>query len=146
MNLGKDIKITTCLDYTNLSTTPREGATVDMLGYDGIMAIMTCAAIAGSSVGDIHFETATDSGFSGGTDLKGTALVTADNDDNQIFVIEVYKPLERWIRAVVTKDASNTIAESVIYIQYKGIKRPEVNTVTDLVTYELTISPARGTK
>lgn len=146
MNLGKDIKITTCLAYTALSTTPRNGATVDMLGYDGIMAIMTCAGIHNTHVGDIHFETATDSGFSGGTDLEGTAIVTDGTDDDQIFVADLYKPLERYVRAVVVKDATNTAAESVIYIQYKGVKRPEVNTVTDLVTYELNVSPARGTK
>ena len=145
MNLGKDVKITTCLDYAS-STAVRSGDTLDMQGYDGVMAIMHCATIAGSAVGDLHFETATDSGFSGGTDLLGTAIVTADDDDNEIFVADLYKPLERYVRAVVTKDTSNAAAESVLYIQYKGVKRPEVNTVTDLVTYELNISPARGTK
>ncbi len=145
MNLGKNVKITTCLDYAS-GTAVRSGATADMEGYDGIMAVMHCAAIAGSAVGDIHFETATDSGFSGGTDLLGTAIAVADDDDNQIFVAELNKPLERYVRAVVTKDTTNAQAESVLYIQYKGIKRPEVNSVDDLVTYELNVSPARGTK
>ncbi len=145
MNLGKNIKITTCLDYAD-GTAVRNGAEVDMQGYDGLIAIMHCATINNSAVGDIHFETATVTGFSGGTDLLGTALVTAGDDDNQIFAIEIYKPLERFIRAVVTKDTSNTCAECVHYIQYKGVKRPEVNTVADLVTYELNVSPARGTK
>lgn len=145
MNLGKNIKITTCLDYAN-GTAVRSGATVDMQGYDGLIAIMHCATIAGSSVGDLHFETSTASNFSGGTDLAGTAIAMGDGDSDQIFVAEVYKPLERYVRAVVTKDTSNAQAESVHYVQYKGNKRPEVNTVTDLVTYELNISPARGTK
>lgn len=145
MNMSKNAKIKTCLDYAS-GTAVRNGATLDMLGYDGVMAIMHCATIAGSAVGDIHFETATDSGFSGGTDLLGTAIAVADDDDNEIFVADLYKPLERYIRAVVTKDTSNAQAESVLYIQYKGVKRPEVNTVTDLVTAELNISPARGTK
>ncbi len=145
MNLGKDVKITKCLAYAS-GTAARDGATLDMLGYDGVLAVMTCATIAAGAVGDLHFETATDSGFSGGTDLAGTAIVTANDDDDQIFVADLYKPLERYIRAVVTKDTSNAAAESVTYIQYKGVKRPEVNSVTDLVTYELNISPARGTK
>ncbi len=145
MNLGKNVKITKCLAYAS-GTAVRSGATLDMLGYDGVLAVMTCATIAAGAVGDIHFETATDSGFSGGTDLTGTAIVTANDDDDEIFVADLYKPLERYIRAVVTKDTSNAAAESVAYIQYKGMKRPEVNTVTDLVTYELNVSPARGTK
>ncbi len=145
MNLGKNIKITTCLDYAS-GTAVRNGDEVDMKGYDGLIAIMHCATIAGSAVGDLHFETATVTGFSGGTDLLGTALAVADDDDNQIFAIEVYKPLERFLRAVVTKDTTNAQAESVLYIQYEGVKRPEVNTVADLVTHELNVSPARGTK
>ncbi len=145
MNLGKDVKITKCLAYVS-GTAARDGATLDMLGYDGVLAIMTCAAIAGSAAGDIHFETATDSGFSGGTDLLGTKIAVADDDDDEIFVAELNKPLERYVRAVVTKNAAQAQAESVLYIQYKGVKRPEINTVADLVTYELNISPARGTK
>ncbi len=145
MNWIKNTKLVKCLDYAS-GTAARNGATLDMLGYDGVVAVMITAAIAGSSVGDIHFETSTDSGMSGGTDLLGTAIATADNDDNQIFAVDLYKPLERYVRAVVTKDTTNAHAETVIYIQYKGIKRPEINNVDDLVTSELHVSPARGTK
>ncbi len=145
MNLGKDVLISKCLTY-GTGTAVRNGAEVDMLGYDGVLAIMSTGGMHNSAVGDIHFETATVTGFSGGTDLLGTALVTAGNDDDQVFVIDLYKPLERFIRAVVTKDTTNSAEESVVYVQYKGAKRPEVNNVTDEVTYELKISPARGSK
>ena len=145
MNLGNEVKISACLAYAS-GTAAREGATLDMLGYDGVLAIMTCATLAASSVGDIHFETSTDSGFSGGTDLTGTAIATANDDDDEIFVVDLYKPLERYVRAVVTKDTSNAMAESVTYIQYKSDKKPVTNTVTDTLTYELHVSPARGTK
>lgn len=145
MNLGKNCYFTTCLAYAS-GTAVRNGAEVDMLGYDGLMAVMMTGTIASSAVGDLHFETATVTGFSGGTDLAGTAIATDADSDDEIFVAEVYKPLERYIRAVVTKDTSNAAAESVIYIQYKGIKRPPDNIVTDVCTHELNISPARGTK
>lgn len=144
MNLIKDIKITKCLDYTNASAV-REGATLDMLGYDGVIALMVTGDINASSSGDIHFETSTASNFDGGADLLGTKIEVLNDDDNQVFAIDLYKPLEQYVRAVVTKDTSNNQAETVTYIQYKGIKRPEDNNVT-LVTSELHVSPARGTK
>lgn len=145
MNFLKNFKITACATYVS-GTAVVEGATLDMLGYDGVIAIMTTAAIAGSAAGDMHFETSTASNFSGGTDLTGTKIAVADNDDDQIFAVEINKPLERYLRAVVTKDETNAAAESVLYIQYKGLKRPVINNVTDLVTAELHVSPARGTK
>lgn len=143
MNLITDIKITKCLDYTNASAV-REGATLDMLGYDGVIALMVTGDINASASGDIHFETST-SDWSGSQDLAGTKIEVLNDDDNQVFAIDLYKPLEQYVRAVVTKDTSNNQAETVTYIQYKGIKRPEDNNVT-LVTSELHVSPARGTK
>ena len=145
MNLGSNVYFTTCLAYAS-GTAARNGAELDMQGYDGVMAIMMVAAAGASNTGDLHFETATVTGFSGGTDLLGTAIVTDGDSDDEIFVVEIYKPLERYLRAVVTKDTTNTIAESVIYLQYKGAKRPTDNIVTDVCTHELHVSPARGTK
>ena len=145
MNLGKNIKITKCLDYDTGSAV-REGATLDMQGFDGVLAIMHCADIHNSAVGDLHFETATQANFSSGQDLANTAIAVAGTDDDDLFVIDLYRPQERWIRAVVTKDTSNTAAESVVYVQYTGRKGPIDNTEAGEVTYELNISPDRGTK
>jgi len=77
-------------------------------------------------------------------DLTGTAIATADDDDDEIFVSDLYRPLERFVRIVVTKDASNAAAESAIYIQYKGKKLPVEDMGAD--EYELHVSPAEGTK
>ena len=145
MGLLNNSKITECLAYAS-GTAVRSGATLDMLGYDGVLIIMKTATIAASAVGDLHAETSTDSGFSGGTDLIGTAIVTANDDDDQLFVLDIYKPLERYIRGVVTKDTSNAMAETVNYIQYNIRKGPVDNEVDDTITSEFHVSPARGTK
>lgn len=145
MNLGKNVYFTTCLAYAT-GAAVREGATLDMSGYDGVLAVMSVATAASSQTGDIHFQTSTASNFSGEANVKGTAIVTDENSDDEIFVIDLYKPLERYVRAVVTKDTTNSIAESVLYIQYKGAKAPPDNIVSDVCTYELHVSPVRGTK
>lgn len=143
MNLSKHIKISDCLDYAS-GTATRNGATLDMSGWDGVLVVCKHATIAGSAAGDIHMEQGADSGLSDAADLAGTAIAIADDDDDQTFVIDLYKPTERYVRAVVTKNAANAQAESVLYIQYRGRKLP----VTDMgaEAYELHVSPAEGTK
>ena len=145
MNLIKNTKITTALDYAS-GTASRNGAILDMQGFEGVLMIVKFATIATSAVGDIHAEQ--DSASGGGTmaDLTGTAIAVADNDDHQIFIIDLYRPQERYVRAVVTKDASNAMAEEAIYLQYGAKELPIDNNVTDLVTYELHVSPDEGSK
>jgi len=143
MNLSKHVKITSALDYAS-GTATRNGAELDMSGWDGVLAIVKHATIATSAVGDIHWEQDIATGMASAADLTGTAIAIADDDDDQVFVSDLYRPLERYVRVVVTKDASNAQAESAIYIQYTGHKLPVSNMGAD--EYELHVSPAEGTK
>jgi len=143
MNLSRHIKVTQALAYAS-GTAARNGAEVDMQGWDGVIAIVTMATIASSAVGDIHWEQDTATGMGSAQDLTGTAIATDEESDDEIFVSDLYRPLERFVRIVVTKDASNAAAESAIYIQYKGKKLPVEDMGAD--EYELHVSPAEGTK
>ena len=143
MNLSKHVKLTVALPYAS-GTAVREGAILDMSGWDGVLAICVHATIAASAVGDLHMEQDTDPLMGTEADLLGTAIAIATDDDNQVFIIDLYKPLERYVRAVVTKDTSNAQAETVIYIQYRGQKLPVADMGAD--EYELHVSPAEGTK
>lgn len=145
MEILKDMKVTTALDYAS-GTATRNGAILDMSGFEGVIAIVKCATIAGSAVGDIHWEQDTDS--AGGTmaDLTGTAIAIADNDDDQIFISDLNKPLERYVRIVVTKNGAQAQAEDAIYIQYGPAAKPQVSAAADEVTIETHLSPVEGTK
>ena len=143
MNLGKNVKIVNALDYVS-GTSSRNGAEVDMQDWDGILAIVKMATIAGSAAGDIHWEQDTATGMASAADLEGTAIAIADDDDDQIFVSELYKPQERFVRIVVTKDSSHAQAESAVYILYQGRKVPVSDMGAD--EYELHVSPDEGTK
>ena len=143
MNLSRHIKVTQALAYAS-GTAVRNGAEVDMQGWDGVIAIVTMATIASSAVGDIHWEQDTATGMGSAADLTGTAIATDEESDDEIFVSDLYRPLERFVRIVVTKDTSNAAAESAIYIQYKGKKLPVEDMGAD--EYELHASPAEGTK
>jgi hypothetical protein len=142
MNLSKEVKITTALDYAS-GTADREGAILDMQGFEGVLMIVKFAAIHNSATLSIKAQQDTDP--AGGTmaDLLGTAQVVAGDDDNEIYYIDVYKPTERYVRLYVDKDTSNAVAESAIYLQYGPRKLPTTHATG--VTGELHASPAEGT-
>ncbi len=144
MNLGKNVKITSALDYTDASA-DRNGTILDMQGYDGVVAIVKTAVIAAGAVTSYKWQSGAQSNMGDAADLAGTGLSVADDDDNQVFVLELHKPAERYVRLVADKDAANNVAESAVYIQYSGSKFPIDNNVANAVTYELNISPAEGT-
>jgi hypothetical protein len=77
-------------------------------------------------------------------DLAGTSVAIADDDDGKIKYIDVYQPRERYVSAVVDKDATNACAETVTYVQYRGKILPTAAHGTG-VAGEAHLSPAEGT-
>ena len=144
MNLSENVKVTTALDYASGSA-DRNGATLDMQGYEGVLMIVKLAAVATGAVTSIKAQQDSASGMGTAADLAGTAQTIADDDDNQVFIIDLYQPQERYVRLVVDKDGTNAVAESAIYVQYGPRSLPVSNNVTDAVTTEKHISPAEGT-
>jgi len=142
--LINNVKISTALDYAS-GTATRNGVILDMQDYDGVLMIVKFASIASGATTSIKAQQGAASDMSDAADLSGTSISVADDDDNQIFVIDLYKPRERYVRLVVAKDSSNATAESAIYIQYSGRKMPIDNNVTNAVTYELYVAPLEGT-
>ena len=142
MDFQNNTKVSVGLAYA-AGTASRNGAIIDMAGFEGVMAIIVLATQASSAVGDFHWEQ--DTAAAGGTmaDLTGTAMVTGADDDDEVWISDLYRPLERYVRGVMTKDASHSQAETVVYIQYGGHKGP-ITTGAD--ESERHISPAEGTK
>lgn len=143
-NLGKVVKISPALDYAS-GTADVAGEIIDMQGYDGVMCVVHAATIAAGAVTSIKWQQDTDS--AGGTmaDLEGTGMSIAADDDDQLFISDLYRPQERYVRIYLDKDASNAFAGSAVYYRYRAATQPVTNSVTDTSTYELNISPDEGT-
>lgn len=144
MNLGKNTIVRSGLDYASGSA-DRNGAEFDMQGFEGVLMIFKFAAIAAGAVTSIKAQQDTVTGMGSAADIEGTAQAVAADDDDQIFVIDLYRPRERFVRGVVDKDASNATAEVLVYVGYGARKMPTSMALTDEVSYELHVSPAEGT-
>jgi len=140
--LSENVKITTALDYAS-GTAVRNGAALDMQGWDGVLMVVKLATIAAGGTNSIKAQQGAASNLSDAADLLGTGQDIADDDDDEVYYIDVYQPRERYVRLVFTKDTSNACAESALYIQYKGKDLPA--TQPSGVTGETHVSPAEGT-
>ena len=121
------------------------GTTLDMQGWEGVMMIVYMGAITGSAVTSINAASGAASNMSDAADLEGTGITIADDDDEQIFVIDLYRPLERYVRLEVARATQNAAVAGAVYVQYNTKKAPVTQNVTDAVTYEFHASPAEGT-
>lgn len=144
MNLSTSTVIRTALDHAEGSA-DRNGEVFDTKGFEGVMMVVKLGDIAGSAVTSIKAQQGAASNLSDAADLEGTGITVADDDDNQVFIIDLYRPRERYVRVVVDKDASHNTEEMAFYIGYGSRKEPTVMTLANEVTYEKHVSPAEGT-
>jgi hypothetical protein len=80
------------------------GTIVDLQGWSGVVFILALGAVDGTQ--DMKAQSDDAVGFGSPTDITGAAItqVTATGDD-KIYVLDVPRPAERFVRCVVTNGA-----------------------------------------
>ena len=144
MNLTKNAKVSQVITPTAgaAGTDDINGTTLDMSGFEGVTFIVTMGAITSGAVTSAKVQQDSDSAMGTAADLLGTGLTIADTDDEDVFVLDVYKPAERYVRLVIDRGTQNAVV-SAVAIQYGAHKTP-VSHGTG-VTAELNVSPIEGT-
>jgi hypothetical protein len=140
--LSQHIKISVGLAY-GTGNADREGGVIDMAGWDGLLVIAQFGAVATGGVNSIKMQQGTNGTVTDAADLAATKVAVADDDDSKIKYIDIYQPRERYLRAVVDKDATNACAETVTYIQYRSRELPATHGTG--VAGEAHLAPAEGT-
>jgi len=114
-----------------------------MRGYEGVLFMVAAGAITTAGVQSINAAQDIASGGSF-TDLLGTGITVADNDDNQIFWLDVYQPSKRYVRLEIARSVQNSAWGEIYAIMYGGRQLPEVNNIVDTSTGEVHLTPAEG--
>lgn len=117
---------------------------LDMTGFEGVMFIASFGDNAATATIALSAQQDTDS--AGGTmaTLSGTAVnytCAAADADNDLLVLDVYKPTERYVRAQITRGVANSVVNDIVAIQYGAMKTPITQGATVLDS-ELYVSPA----
>jgi len=137
------VKVSTALDYSSADSV-LAGEAIDMSGYQGCLIIVKMAAIEATAVTSIKAQTDATSAFGSAQDIEDSSMSIAADDDNQIFILDVRNPPERYLRVYLTRGTA-AAACSAIYVQYGPDSMPQVNDVTDEVTTETHIWSSLGT-
>jgi hypothetical protein len=142
--LSKEVKVSQAITVTAgaAGVTTINGAVLDMMGWDGVLIVVTFGAIVATGVQSIKAQQDTAVGMGAAADLAGTGQAVADTDDEKTFFIDLYRPQERYVRVVVPRATANATVASAEYIQYRGAKKPSTHGAN--VAGETFASPAEG--
>lgn len=145
-SLLQETKITAVEAATAAGTTDVESASVDMSGYRGVLFFTTVGAITANAVTSMKLQQSSDDGVADTwSDLTGTGVTIADDDDGQMFGVEVIDPEKRYVRALVDRATQNAVVGEIYAIRFGAQTQPITNTVTDAATFESHVRPAEGT-
>lgn len=144
MNIGKQIKITRVSNAVAAGLTAVNCSALDMSGWDGVVFVAQFGAITATGVQGLKAQQGQVSNLSDGADLAGSLASVLDTGSNKAAVVDVYRPQERYVRAVVARATANAVIDSVIAIQYKGRKAP-VTEDTTVAASKYVNSPDEGT-
>lgn len=120
---------------------------VDMAGYEGCIFIFLFGTITSGAVTSCKVQQSSDSGGSpdGFSDLEGSAVTVADDDDNQVVVIDVYRPTKRYLLGIIDRGTQNAVVDGILAIPYGARTQPVPHSSATVVSVEVHASPDEGT-
>jgi len=101
---------------------------IDMANYEGVLFITAVTDSVSGGVATLNVEQNTTDSDSGMAAIAGAtaAATSAGNDDlnDQLLIVEVHRPRERYVQAVRTSATQNIAFGSVVAILYGVRKQP----------------------
>ena len=145
MNFSRAVKSTRVSNAVSAGTTDVESSSVDMKGFDAVAFEVAFGTITTGAVTSCKLQGSHDNSSWTGVngDLVGTGVTVADDDDNQIFVLDLDRSIFRYVRCVVDRGTQNAVVDSIVAHQYKADKQPVSQPNTTTVEYNH--APALGT-
>jgi hypothetical protein len=144
-NLDSATKVTRVMNAQAVATTNVNGSILDMEGFEGVEFILLGGTITDGLL-SIKAQDGAAANLSDAADLANTLVTLQNTDDNKAAVLDVVKPIKRYIRPVVVRGgATGAVIDGVIAIQYGAKKKPVSNDASTVGSTETWVSPADGT-
>jgi len=142
MQLSNDVLATLGLIQTADGQTDPDTAVVDMAGWDGVRFICVLGVITGAGTVSMQVKgSATDAV---GAALAGAvALATATAQGGSLLIVDVFKPIHRYMSATITRAVANSVLGGVVIERYRGVKKPITEeAASQIVAGVSVVSPA----
>ena len=118
---------------------------IDMKDFSAVMFTTVMGPITAGAATSIKIEQGAVSDMSDGSDLEGSSITVADDDDGQVFIHDLFKPTKRYIRLVVLRATQVATVQTAIAQKYNPGSMKTTLDVTDLVTSNVLVEPDEGT-
>lgn len=144
--LSDDVAIDRVLDAVAAGTTVQNGTGVDMSGYDGVLFVLTVGTLTATQVTALKAQQSSDDGSADTyADIEGSLVgPLGDDDDNDMLVLDVFRPEEQYVRPVVNRATANAVIDGVIAIRYKAKDLPVIQGARVIDLHQLA-DPVAGT-
>ncbi|MBZ5638515.1 MAG: hypothetical protein LAO51_07105 [Acidobacteriia bacterium] len=147
MNLSKECKL---IRHNNAvaagQTTITPAAGIDMKGFDTCLFIVAFGAITTGAATSVKVQQSSDDGVADGySDLTGTSVTVADDQDNKLCYVEVARPLKRYLKLLVLRATQDSVVDGIFAILGGAHEIPTTHSTTVMAASETHISPAEGT-
>lgn len=116
---------------------------IDMGEYDAIRLVTGFGAIVSGAVTSIKV-TQCDTSDGQYADIEGSSITVADDDDNLVAVIDIYRPRERYLKVVYSRATQNATVDFLVAELYGSRTEPVTQGAT-VISQEIHRSPAEGT-
>ena len=135
MNLTKNVLISEVLAPVSAGASIDSNSDIlDMMGWDGVVFIVPITDCVSGGVATLNAQGSAANSDTAMTTLTGaSATVTSSGNDNEngtLLIVDVYRPLLRYIQGNVTSASQNIAYGNMIAIRYSGRKFP----ITDHAT------------
>lgn len=142
---SENIKIVRVANAAAAGQTDVDGSCVDTAGFDGVVFLTLMGTITTGAVVSMKAQACSDISGSNPTDLAGTAVAIADDQDNKVARLEIYRPQQQFVRPRVSRATQNAVVDGIIAILFKGRVAPVVQDATLIATSKILGSPDTGT-
>ncbi len=127
--LSEDTLITRVMGAVAAGSTDSNSASVNLGAagnkFHSVMFVALIGTITATAVTGLKIQQSDDDGSSDSWgDVKDTAVVIADDDDDKAFYVEAVRPDKTWQRLVVTRGTANAVIVGAVAIQYNARKLP----------------------
>jgi hypothetical protein len=140
MNLNKNVKVILIEAGAGSAGTTLTSDAVDTQGFEGCMFVGSIATVDAGNFAKVQ-QSSDDGSSDTYADLEGTKNVPGDDGDS--FLIDVYKPRERYLKLLIVRGGADSITGDVYAILYGAHDKPTGHGAT--IDAETHASPAEGT-
>lgn len=127
-------------------TTDATGDVIDTADCEGVIIVTGFGAITAGAVTSVKLQGGNASDGGDAADLAASHVTVADTDDSRVVVHDIFRPAQRYVRALVDRGTQNAVVDFQLAIKY-GVKTQPVADDATVVAAgrKVQASPAAGT-